>query len=70
METSQPEKPDWRIGLAVTPKMKDHGDYMKIFVVRKVIPATDSKQEMLVVETYGRIYSSKLTVPSDDWMTA
>lgn len=57
---------DWRVGIAVTPKMQTHDYFGNMFVVRGL---TDDGS--VIVESYntpvGRV---NLTEPADDWMTA
>lgn len=68
------EQRDWRIGLAVTPKMRDHSYYKTVWIVRAVLPETENIKEQLRLEAaveYGHPAMGKeITEPSDDWMTA
>lgn len=64
-------KPDWRAGLAVTPKMRTHYWKNHLGVIRKIHPAKDGMAEMIDVELYhGDRESTMLHEPSSEWMTA
>lgn len=70
------ERVDWRIGMAVTPKLRSHRYYMQLAVVRKVHPKVEDtamargKPETIEVEFYGSAGAAWITEPSVDWMTA
>ncbi len=63
-------RPDWRVGMAVTPKLKTHMNYGQIGVVRHVRAATENSVERITVELrfYGR--RGNVEEPSENWMTA
>lgn len=56
---------NWRIGMAVTPKLKSHRFYGCIGVVREIIDGDN-----LVIEAWGQFASHKITQPADDWKAA
>lgn len=59
--------PDWRIGMAATPKSSTHLYWRRIYVVRSVLP--DGK---LCCEYYSPsgAFDHAQESPADDWMTA
>lgn len=64
-------KPDWRIGMAVTPKMRSHPLFQQMGAVRKVFPAGGDIPERINVEIYNRTGDTTcIQEPSNDWMTA
>jgi hypothetical protein len=66
----EPLKSDWRIGIAVTPKMRTHYWYRHLGVVRRVHMAKDARSEMIDVEIYHADGETSIVhEPSDEWMT-
>lgn len=68
-------KADWRIGMAVTPKLQIHPWYRTIWVIRSVVSESANIKEMLVLQFYGQgrlgqVGCITITEPSDDWMSA
>ena len=65
-------KIDWRIGLAVTPKLRTHYWFRHLAVIRRIYPETPNLKETIDVEIYhgDTGETTILREPSDDWMTA
>lgn len=71
---------DWRVGKAVTPKMRSHRYFGFVGVVRGVIAGSPSIRESLRIEmptatdaggfAGWRNSPPAFDEPSDDWMTA
>ena len=63
-------KPDWRIGIGVTPKMRAHEFFRHVGIIRKILPATGSTVEQVEVELFFVGKSERFVEPANDWMTA
>lgn len=63
-------KVDWRIGMAVTPKMRAHYWFRHLAVIRRVYPESGNLRETIDVEIYhGDGETTILHEPSEEWMT-
>lgn len=65
---------NWRIGMAVTPKLKSHPFFGRVGVIREIVDVGNSeprgRSEKLMVDVWGQFAVHKLTEPADDWKTA
>lgn len=62
---------DWRIGIAVTPKMRTHYWFRQLGVIRVVWGVNAGSSERIDVELYhGEGETTLLHEPSSEWMTA
>ncbi len=62
---------DWRIGHAVTPKMRTHYWFRHMAVIRRVHPESPNLKETMDVEIYhGDGETTILHEPTEEWMTA
>ena len=64
--------PDWRIGLACTPKMRTHQYYGRVGIIRQIFKETPNLKEHMRIDmpTNDAYVFHSLDELSDDWMTA
>ncbi len=64
-------KQDYRIGLAVTPKLRQHKYFGHVGVVRQIFSASENIKELMAVQLFAAsVKPLMLREATDDWKTA
>ena len=62
---------DWRINLAVKPKMRTHPYFGNVGIVRRINPKSKDVPETMMVELFSNTEKPMLLdEATDDWVTA